>query len=605
MSRDDSQSTSTPYWLVGIEGKARKVRLPINTPLLVGRGASNHIVLDDPRISRQHARFAPERGGVFLYDLNSANGTIVNGVGVTRHKLQLGDIIRFGRYAFRIEHLADAAAAPTADQDLETPTLVATESVARMLVARESMTGLAGGERQMVDLVQLEDAYHKLGTLYAFMRAISSTIDRSELLRLIGTKIREVYPSARSVAIYERVSLVDGTPESATEIRPGSGFHLAHFAGAGILSDEPMLPPDVVASVLSSARGMLTGESPESTRAPGGTDMYAPMVDRGEVLGVIHVSAGEHRLNFSPADLELLNGMAGAAAIMLQKTRHHQETLLRDRLKYDLELAAKIQKSFLPREVISVEGLDLVAEYRAAYAIGGDFYDVFWVGEDRLAVFIGDISGKGIAAALLMARISSELRVAALAHIEPAAVLSAMNEAILSSGQPELFFTAVYFTYDVRNGQIILANAGHPSPYLCLSGGEIRPILDGASSAIGILDDPGFEATSFVLSHGDSLVLYTDGVVEAVDSTGALYGSERLEKSLHTIRSTRPNEIVERILKGVDEYVSDTTVSDDLTLFICHRSIGRGVSLQPRRRSGSLGAVSTPPAAPLPVIKPG
>ena len=89
---------------------------------------------------------------------------------------------------------------------------------------------------------------------------------------------------------------------------------------------------------------------------------------------------------FMPADLELLNGMAAASALMLQNARMHDESLLRDRLKYDLELAAKIQKSFLPREVISVEGLELFAEYRAAYTVGGDFYDVFWVGEDRLAL---------------------------------------------------------------------------------------------------------------------------------------------------------------------------------------------------------------------------
>jgi serine phosphatase RsbU (regulator of sigma subunit) len=561
------------YWLVGVEGKARKVRLPINTPLLVGRGASNHIVLDDPRISRQHARFAPENGGPVLYDLNSANGTIVNGVSVTKHKLMPDDVIRFGRYTFRIEEQPGAA-----EHDIETPTLVATESVARMLVARESA---GSGERQLVDLTQLEDAYQKLGTLYSFMQAIGSTIDKGELLRLIGAKVREVYPSARAVGIYLR----NGTQ------RGPEAFQLAHFAGATIVSDaEPTLPPGVVSSVLETARALITGESAESTRMPGGSDMFAPMIDRGEVLGIIHVAADEHRPYFTPADLELLNGMAATAAMMLQNTRMHDESLLRDRLKYDLELAAKIQKSFLPREVISVEGLELFAEYRAAYTVGGDFYDVFWVGEDRLAVFIGDISGKGVAAALLMARISSELRVAALAHVEPIAVLTSMNEAILASGQPELFFTAIYFTFDVKTGEVILANAGHPIPYWCHATGPIEPITAGASSAIGILDDPGFSATSFKLAPGDSLVLYTDGVVEAADGNGGLFGDARLEACLRTITSTRPNEIAERILQSVEEYALDTAVSDDLTLFICHRAVGQRASLQPRRRSGQFVA---------------
>jgi phosphoserine phosphatase RsbU/P len=569
----------TTYWLVGVEGKAKKVRLPITTPLLVGRGASNHIVLDDPRISRQHARFAPEADGAFVYDLNSANGTVVNGIVVQKHKLQPGDILRFGRYTFRI----DSVDAPEdeAEHDVETPTLVATESVARMLVARESH---ASGERQLVDLTQLEDAYQKLGTLYSFMQAISTTIDRGELLHLIGGKIREVYPSARSLGVHLRSG-----PE-----RGSAGFQLAHVSGAGIVGTPPPLPDDVTETLLITARPMLSGDSPESSRAPGATDMYAPMIDRGELLGIIHVEADPTRPMFTPADLELLNGMAAAAAMMLQNARMHDESLLRDRLKYDLELAAKIQKSFLPREVISVEGLELFAEYRAAYSVGGDFYDVFWVGEDRLAVFVGDISGKGVAAALLMARISSELRVAALAHVEPAAVLSAMNETILASGQPELFFTVIYFTFNVKNGQVILANAGHPWPYRYHLDGRVEPIMSGASSAIGILEDPGFEATTFTLEQGDSLVLYTDGVVEAADSHGGLYGSQRLEECLNA-GSARPNEIAERILQSVEEHATDTAVSDDLTLFVCHRTQSRTASLQPRRRSGTHDAFDIPP----------
>lgn len=587
MASGSDNSSRRPLWFVGLEGKARKVRLPISTPLLIGRGASNHIVLDDPRISRQHARLAPERDGTFLYDLNSANGTVVNGTVVSKHKLEPNDVIRLGRYVFRIEREADVAqpeqTRPSSPDILETPTLVATESVARMLISRES----AGtSEREMVDLTQLEDAYQKLQTLYSFMQAISSTIDRNELLRLIGSKIREVFLTARAVGIYERTG----------SDRATAGFELAHFTGAGILSDEPTMPDEVSRVVVDTARALLAGETPESTRV-GGTDMFAPMIDpRGEVLGVIHVTADPSRQPFTPADLELLNGMAATAAMMLLNTRMYQESLARDRLKYDLELAAKIQKSFLPREVISVEGLELFAEYRAAYTIGGDFYDVFWVGEDKLAVFVGDISGKGVAAALLMARISSELRVAALAHVEPALVLSAMNEAILASGQPELFFTVIYFTFDVKTGEVVLANAGHPVPYWCHSNGIVEPITGGASSAVGILDDPGFSATSFTLAHGDSLVLYTDGVVEAADARGVLYGSERLEACLNTIANTRPNEIAERILRSVEQYATDVAVSDDLTLFICHRSPTRGASLQPRRRSGSLAAVNVPAA---------
>jgi hypothetical protein len=374
--------------LVGIEGKACAVRLPLNAAILVGRSDYNDIVLDDARLSRQHSRVVREGASCVVYDLNSANGTFVNGVAVARHVLSPNDLISFGPYVFRLEY--ETAGEPT-------------------------------------------------------------------------------HP----------FSLARSTP------------------------------------------------------------------------------------NASP---------------------------LRARLLHDLALAAEIQKSFLPREVIAVEGLELFAEYRAAYTIGGDFYDVFWVGPQRLAVFVGDISGKGIAAALLMARISSELRVAALALVEPVEVLTRMNQSTLERAQPELFFTAIYFTLDVKTGEVLLANAGHTTPYLRHADGTVEAITAGRASAVGLLDEPNFDATSFQLAHGDSLVLYTDGVVEAASADGNLYGDERLEACLAGPGPRSPNVIAEQILRSVDEHAANGPVNDDLMIFICQRSASVATTLQPRRRSSRFPA---------------
>jgi len=224
--------------------------------------------------------------------------------------------------------------------------------------------------------------------------------------------------------------------------------------------------------------------------------------------------------------------------------------------------------------------------------VGGDFYDVFWVAPDRLGVFIGDISGKGVSGALLMARISSEMHAAALAQVEPAAVLTAMNRALITRNQPELFYTAIYLTLDVKSGEVVLANAGHPSPYCLRADGTLQAITEGAAGPVGIVDDPQFEATSLRLGHGDSLVLYTDGVVEASSANGTLYGSERLETALSQ-GAALPNSIAERILASVSAHLMDNPANDDLTLFICQRNVGRPATMQPRRRSGTMSAVGT------------
>lgn len=573
---------SGTYWLIGLEGKARKIRVPIDAPVLVGRGTYNHVVLDDPRLSRQHARLAPERDGCFVYDLNSANGTFVNNIPVQRQKLSVNDLVSFGPLHFRVEHVPAQGQAPSLVREVEEPTLSgidigsSPESVSQLATAIESHPSSVLLPAR--DLGQLEDAYENLGKLYSFMQGISKTIDRAELLQLIGAKLLDVYPSASFVAVYLRASRDD----SRDEVR------LAQLAGPRIPADVPELPEDVRSIVFDRKTALLT--SHPAAVARGGTNMYAPMIDHDEVLGLINVSANDQPGSFSRADLDLLKGMAAPAAIMLQNTRMHEQVLAEDRFSHDLALAAQIQKSFLPREVVAVEGLELFAEYRAAYTVSGDFYDVFWVAPDKLAVFIGDISGKGISGALLMARISSELRVAALAHVDPVEVLTVMNRMTLGRGQAELFFTAIYFTLDVKTGDVVLANAGHPSPFLCRADGVLQPVTAGAGCAVGILDDPMFSSTSFNLAHGDTLVLYTDGVIEASDARGNLFGDARLQTALYGGLGSRPHVIAENILQHVEHHAADGPVNDDLTLFICQRSRSKEQTMQPRRRSSNFPA---------------
>jgi serine phosphatase RsbU (regulator of sigma subunit) len=619
--------------------------------LLVGRGAHNHLVLNDYRVSRQHSRVANERDGFVVYDLNSANGTSVNGVAVRRQPIQPGDEVRFGPHAFRVELHNDAAAAGPvgASPVIWRPT----ESITQFhQLNRPSPTALAPGREPLpgpgpepaaveevvalretflqsthdtippegmgsveevtdyhdpsfgeppasresaqfraevaaVDLNQLEDAYQKLGTMYAFMQAISKTIHRRELLELIAERVLAIYPAARSVGIYLRAA------RDKSAIDDETPFQLVHLAGAEDAKQEPTLHDPTRRAVRWARHAIFGAGAPQAPTA--GWTMYAPMLDHEDVLGVISVSAGESRRElFTVGDLELLNGIAVPAAIMLQNTRMHEESLQRERLNRDLELAAQIQKSFLPREVLSVPGVEFLATYKAAYTVGGDFYDVFWVGPSQLAVFVGDISGKGVAAALLMARISGELRVAALAHVDPVAVLTIMNKAVINRNQPELFFTAAYFTLDVKTGEVWLATAGQPPPYLCHANGAVEPITEGASGAVGMLDDPEFTATRLFLRDGDSLVLYTDGVVEAAALDGSLYGDERLAECLERAGS-HPADISAQILESVGRHTLTAPANDDLTIFICHRVDGGPTSLQPRRFGSIQQAPETDP----------
>jgi serine phosphatase RsbU (regulator of sigma subunit) len=624
-------------WLVGVAGNDRRVLLSEAGPVLVGRASHNHLVLNDNRLSRQHARVASERDGFVVYDLGSSNGTFVNGQTVRRQRIDVGDEVRFGPFVFTVQeqveqvsiatgsvpklwiqaaesvtkffHVSEVSSAMAATlrppgippglgapatSPMFTPqspnpnrvtlhddALVGAEDVAvppaeedRMLrtdafdvVSEESAKFKAA--LKSVDLNELERAYENMTTLYAFMQAISKTIDRTELVQLMGEKLLELFRSARTVGVYLR-GTENGEP----------AFVLEHVAGTG--ARPPRLLPHETSRVVEAAGRALFAPNLPSTAEVART-MFAPMIDREQVLGVIFVGTGSGGGGeFSRADLELLDGIVVPATITLQNARMHEESLRRERLNRDLELAAHIQASFLPKEVLSVPGVDMLATYKAAYTVGGDFYDLFWVGPGRVAAFVGDISGKGIAAALLMARISGEFRLAALAHVEPERVLAAMNVSLLAREQPDMFFTAFYFTLDVNTGEVRLANAGQNSPYVCKSDGSVVEITGGTCGAVGMLEDMDFVATRFILEDGDSLVLYTDGVVEAKAEGGELYGDARLDACLRE-GSPRPRDIAERIVSSVKAHLKGTPANDDLTIFICRRSVDAAAALQPRR----------------------
>lgn len=257
---------------------------------------------------------------------------------------------------------------------------------------------------------------------------------------------------------------------------------------------------------------------------------------------------------------------------------------VREREREELALAAEIRRSFLPRPSMTVEGLELSAHYRPAQRSGGDFYDAFWVAPKRLAVVVGDVSGEGVAGALSTARIASELRSAALAHVEPRAVLMAMNEATLARDQPDVLFTSVYLTFDVDTGDVVLANAGHPPPYFRHESGMVAAITSGRGDAVGMVDEPGIVPTRLRLDLGDSLVLYTDGLVEAASADGMRYGNARLEACLRS-GEPRMNVIAQEILRSVDRHAGPAPAKDDVTLVICRRSPGLRAIMQPRRVS--------------------
>jgi serine phosphatase RsbU (regulator of sigma subunit) len=305
----------------------------------------------------------------------------------------------------------------------------------------------------------------------------------------------------------------------------------------------------------------------------GGLSMHAPMIYQDQVHGVLHVRGVEGGSStFNQRDLDLLTGIAASAALVLQNARMHQESLKQQRLQQDLLLAEQIQKSFLPRTLPAVEGIEFQTEYRPAFSVGGDFYDVFWISYDQIGVFIGDVSGKGVSAALLMARISSDLRLAAAAVNDPARALEHVNRIVLERKQHDIFVTCIYMTLNTKSHVVTLANAGHLPPLVRRrsTGKEARvERLDGGSgTAIGIFDDAEYGQIEFKLDPGDALVLCTDGVLEATNLEGVQFGGERLEACMAQTGGNAAG-VTEGIQRTLRKHVGEAPQYDDLTLIVC------------------------------------
>jgi serine phosphatase RsbU (regulator of sigma subunit) len=552
--------------LIALDGELRGRRFALDHPVLVGRGPYNHVVLDDTRISRQHAKIAPEAQGHVVYDLNSANGTYVNDQQVKRQRLSPNDILRFGPFSFRFEGEETERPTDKRGRFVEVHTAVGFEPPSKIVDSLDA--ALATNPGLLPDLSALEDADRKLRTLYGFTQSIASTLEQGTLVERIVNFVLDTFPEADTAVLY-LLDAGDGTMQPFQIKRRGDGPP-SHITLPPQFQEEVVTRSRSVLSVPFAPAASAAATGKRGKRSARGLSMHAPLVFNGRVEGVLMVrGADENAPPFRQYDLDLLTGMASQAAMALSNARYHLDSLKRQRLEQDLQLAQEIQQSFLPRALPQPRGIRFVTEYSPAYSVGGDFYDVFWLNYDRIGMFIGDVSGKGVAAALLMARISSDLRLAAMVEPSPGRVLEHVNRIVLERRQPDIFVTVLYLTFDLPTRVLTIANAGHLPPLIRPGPeGAVQRIDTGVGTPIGIFDDSEYDQVTVKLAEGDTVVLCTDGVPEATNPGGEQFGLERLEAILKA-GSSNPRALARRLLGALRQHAGAAQQYDDLTLIVC------------------------------------
>ena len=281
-------------------------------------------------------------------------------------------------------------------------------------------------------------------------------------------------------------------------------------------------------------------------------------------LGVIYVDSNAITRRFSERDVPLVEAFAAQAAVSLERVRLEQAEIERDRMRRQLETAAEIQQMFLPGTFPDTEGLLGAVATIPALQIGGDLYDVIRFPDGRIGLVVGDVSGKGIPAALFGARLLSDVRYEALFHDDVSATLSAVNDIVAKRSTRGMFVTLLYAVYDPMRRQVTFGNAGHLPPIVRGSGGSITKWEDAPSVPLGVVPGQTFGAVTRKLAAGETLILLTDGFLDAVGPEGDRFGEERLLPVLAGLSGT-PTDIVRGMTDAVTGFTGNVPQADDMT----------------------------------------
>lgn len=345
------------------------------------------------------------------------------------------------------------------------------------------------------------------------------------------------------------------------------------------LESIPIGPGDPLESTLLSIGGpvdlstlSLESKALQSLRSAG-VEMVVPLIGQGELLGALYLGPRLSDQPYSTDDRRLLSNLASQVAPAMkvaQLVREQQaEAKERERIQQELQVAALIQQTLLPKELPSMPGWQVEAFYRPARAVGGDFYDFVELGGDRLGFVIGDVTDKGVPAALVMATCRSMLRAAAARHDSPAAVLGEVNDKLVPEIPPAMFVTCLYAIVDTRAGEIVFANAGHNLPYVRSSGGVSE--LRATGMPLGLMPDMEYEEKTHRLDDGDVMVLTSDGITEAHSPEGEMYGFSRLMGQV--ANKSAEEDMVSTLVGDLERWTGgNTEQEDDITLVVVRRT---------------------------------
>ena len=367
---------------------------------------------------------------------------------------------------------------------------------------------------------------------------------------------------------------------------PATAVEAAPAAAADVPDQQPVeiAPNDPLIAYLQGAGGAVEIDSLELDSPAvrelrdAGVKLVVPLVSQGELIGALNLGPRLSEQEYSSDDRKLLDNLAAQAAPALrvgQLVREQEaEAATRQRFEQELEVARLIQQNFLPKQLPELPGWQIAAYYRPAREVGGDFYDVIPLPDGRVGFVVGDVTDKGVPAALVMSATRSVLRASATRLKEPGEVLERVNEHLCPDMPEKMFVTCLYGVLDPESGLLRFANAGHDVPYVKTAEGVME--LRARGMPLGLMPGMTYEQKEATLQPGDAVLLHSDGIVEAHDPDRGMFGFPRLKETV--ANGPTGQELIDRVLSEVAAFTGpDAEQEDDITMVTLQRSVGASV----------------------------
>ncbi len=538
---------------------------------VLGRHPSSQVVLDNEAVSRHHAQILESHGHFFLEDLKSRNGTLVNGQPVGQPtELQDNDSISLCEYEFHF-HLqrpeppkSTSAQSTQLEHDSEGSRYFAVgveplddDSSASSILSKLSITS-TGSERVVAD------PEAKLHAVLEISKSLGQALELDVVLTRMLDGLFDIFTQAEEGFVLLREDENTNPVIRATRRRSETSDRTPSISltivREAMTSGEAILSADVMGDDRFLGSQSIAGMQLRSM-------MCAPLVGLdGQALGLIQLASHDVGLPFEESDLDVLIGVATQGALAIENASLHAEVLKQRDLERELDFATQVQLGFLPNKRPQRDGLEFCDYYEAAHRVGGDYFDYIELPGGQIAVTVADVAGKGIPAALLMARLYSATRYHLLNQPDLGLALQDLNRDISTSGLGHRFVTCALAVIDPATRQVTLANAGHLPPLIRHADGSITEVVSEHSGMpLGIVPEQEFGQQTHQLSGGDTWLMFTDGVTEAMNEDNEIFGTGRLKDSL--ARASKELEpLIQTIVDDVENHCGERDQSDDMCL---------------------------------------